>query len=117
MAELVSRDQNTDSEGQPLPAGEPSSPKEEDKAKNGHHTAGWVTALVLWALATQEKDTKVSSGTHKEQTSQESSGERLLTVLGFKTKHKFLSGDLNTCLFYVWNNQIPTSASHTQPWP
>lgn len=50
MAEPVGRDQNTEVEGQPLPAGEASSPKEEDKALNGHGMCGWVPAFSTDAL-------------------------------------------------------------------
>lgn len=75
---------------------------------------GWLAALMLCVLAVCEEDSRVSSSAHKEQT-QEFRGKT--TVLGFKTKQEFLSGDLNICLFYISNHQIPKLASHTQPWP
>lgn len=115
MAELVGRDQYTASEGQPLPTGEPSSPKEEDIAKNEHHTCGWVTALMLCALATRERHEgqfRYPQGTNKPR-----EFGRKTTVPGFKTKQEFLSGDPNTCLFYVSDYQLPTLASHTQSRP
>lgn len=74
-----------------------------------------LSALMLCALPTREKDMRVRSRAHEEQTNQEF--RRKTTVVGFKTKQEFLSGDLNICLFYVSYYHIPMLASHTQPLP
>lgn len=74
-----------------------------------------LSALMLCALATREKDTRVCSRAHEEQMNQ--AFRRKRSVVGFKTKQEFLWEDLSICLLYVSNYHIPVLATHMEPEP
>lgn len=112
MAELVGRDQNTDSGGQPLPMGSQVPPKRKIEQRMDTVPVGGLQLGCSVLRSAPEGQLRDPQGADKPRELR-----RKTSVLGFKTRQEFLSGDLTTRLFYVSNDQIPTSASRTQPWP
>lgn len=74
-----------------------------------------LSALMLWSLATREKDMRVGSRAHKEQKNQEF--RRKATWLVLRPNRNFSPETLTYVFFNVSNYHIPLLASHTHPCP